>query len=155
MLKLALIHVSDIPEKDFVYLLKHLISEHSSSEQSISNTSSSSKKEKKKPSIKEFFALIICAPRNDSKMMEALKNLTENELFYIIQTLCKWVENYDRTEIISDTTLIGKYEFSNKKASALKKSKDVPDFHTVSLLFIIMQQKTFIYNNFNNFIHRS
>lgn len=133
-MKLAIIHVSDIPEKDLVYLLKYLISDYSlsSSEQSISNSSSSSsssKKEKKKPSIEEFFALIICAPRNDSKMMEALKDLNENELVYIIQTLCKWIEKYDRTEVISGTE---KYEFSNKKASALKKFKDIPDFQIVS-----------------------
>jgi hypothetical protein len=132
-LKLAIIHVSDIPEKDLVYLLKYLISHcpSSSSKQVISNSSpSTSKKEKKKPSIEEFFALIICAPRNDSKMMEALKFLNENELFYIVQTLCKWIERHDRT----DTTLIeahGKYEFSSKKSSALKKIKE-PDLHFVS-----------------------
>ena len=133
-MKLAIIHVSDIPEKDLVYLLKYLISNFSSSslEQSISNHSPTPpKKEKKKPSIEVFFALIICAPRNDSKMMEALKSLNEDELFYIVQTLCKWIERHDRT----DTTLIeshGKYEFSNKKASALKKIKDIPDLHFVS-----------------------
>ncbi|GBB86219.1 hypothetical protein RclHR1_12650012 [Rhizophagus clarus] len=136
ILKLAIIHVSDIPEKDLVYLLKYLISQ-SFSKQLVSNSSPSSQKEKKKtkkPSIEEFFALIICAPRNDSKMMEALKSLNENELFHITQTLCKWVEKHDKTEIIFDTTLIepyGKYEFSSKKAAVLKKIKDVPDFHFV------------------------
>ncbi|CAB4400600.1 unnamed protein product [Rhizophagus irregularis] len=134
IMKLAIIHVTDIPEKDLVYLLKYLIS-LSSSKQLVSKSSSSSKKEKKKskkPSIEEFFALIICAPRNDSKMMEALKTLNEDELFYIIQILCKWIEKHDKTEIIFDTTLIeayGKYEFSSKKVAVLKKIKDVPDFH--------------------------
>jgi len=139
LLKLAIIHVSDIPEKDLVYLLKYLISPSSSKMilNSSSSSSSSSKKEKKKskkPPIERFFALIICAPRNDSKMMEALKNLNEDELFYIIQILCKWIEKHDKTEIISDTTFIeahGKYEFSSKKAAVLKKIKDTPDFHFV------------------------
>ena len=138
-MKLAIIHVSDIPEKDLGYLLKYLISHYSSSSNQLisNNSSSSSKKEKKKPSIEEFFALIICAPRNDNKMMEALKSLNEDELFYIVQTLCKWIERHDRT----DTTLFeahGKYEFSSKKASALKKIKDIPDLHFVSLDYKII-----------------
>jgi hypothetical protein len=145
-LKLAIIHVSDIPEKDLVYLLKYLIS--SFSKQPISNT----KKEKKKPSIENFFALIICAPRSDSKMMEALKDLNEDESFYIVQILCKWIEKRDGTdiipEIIPDTTLIeahGKYEFSSKKAAALKKIKDIPDFHFVSIHYYSKKKIFFLY----------
>ncbi|CAI2168297.1 16966_t:CDS:2 [Funneliformis geosporum] len=124
LLKLALTHVPDIPEKDLIYLLKYL----------ISHSSQFSKTEKKKPLIKEFFSLIICAPRSDNKMMKALKDLNEDELLFIIQIFRKWIKIYGETDVMPELMSSGK-----AKAALLKKVKYIPDFRLLidfmSLIF--------------------
>ncbi|CAG8590998.1 5425_t:CDS:2 [Funneliformis caledonium] len=124
LLKLALTHVPDIPEKDLVYLLKYL----------ISHNSQFSKSEKKKPLIKEFFSLIIHAPRNDNKMMKALKDLNEDELLFIIQIFRKWIKIHGDTDVMPELMSSGK-----AKDALLKKVKHIPDFRILidfmSLIF--------------------
>jgi len=118
LLKLAIIHVTDIPEKDLVYLLKYLISHESQF--------SEKKKEKKTPSIRNLFSLIICAPRSDNKMMKALKKLNEDELLFIFKIFCEWTKKHGDNDIIPEIM------FDTAKAALLEKTKNIPDFHFVS-----------------------
>ncbi|CAG8476247.1 10866_t:CDS:2 [Acaulospora colombiana] len=136
MLKLALLYVPDIPERDLIYLLKFIIGKGGVIKE---NVTSSRIVEKENLSIENALLLVIHAPRNDNMMRWNIKQLTENELSVILRILYEWSEKHNLTEIMADFMSekpdvdVEIFEKSSKRSPIikLKKLKKTMEFRNI------------------------